>query len=348
MTTINIQDLTTLPTVKAIYDSYVTNAPDWRRDHLGASQIGKSCKRALWYSFHWATKPKHSGRILRLFERGHNEESTFIKNLRAIGIKVMEFDPKTGKQFKYSDFGGHFAGSLDGVCEGLQESKKQHVLEFKTSSAKAFAELQKKGVQVAKPEHYAQMQVYMCWTGLDRALYLAVNKDNDEIHGERIKYDEAFASELFAKAKSIIEAQTPPARISDDAAYYECKWCDHWDICHSDKLPEVNCRTCSHSTPELKGGWSCANYKVDIPSEHQRTGCQTHVYQPIFFKGRTVDKYENNTVYYDDGTANGVDGVSSENLKALIDGGGAEFLKDDFVLGVMSEMGGKVVGVEKK
>lgn len=340
-----LKEYTTLPTVKAMYETYL-NREDWRRDHLGASMIGKSCSRQIWYSFHWATAPTFDGRMYRLFERGHNEEAVFIKNLRDAGIKVLDLDPKTGKQWNFKEYGGHFAGSLDGIADRTLESSKPHLLEFKTSSAKAFAKLEKEGVQKAKPEHYAQMQVYMQAMGLERALYLAVNKDNDEIYGERIKYDEAFASSMFAKAKSIIEMPEPPARLSDDPAYYECKFCDHWNICHSDKLPDVNCRTCSHSTPELTGGWSCANYKVDIPSEHQRTGCQTHVFSPIFFKGKQVEKYENNTVYYEDGTVNGVDGVSSENLKALIDGGGASMLNDDFVMGAMREMGAKVVGVK--
>ena len=31
-----------------------------------------------------------------------------------------------------------------------------------------------KGVKEAKPEHWAQMQCYMNWAGLERALYIAV------------------------------------------------------------------------------------------------------------------------------------------------------------------------------
>lgn len=344
----DLQDYVMLPTVKAIYDSYEKNTKDWRRDHLGASQIGKSCKRAIWYSFHWASNPEHEGRILRLFERGQNEEAVFVANLRAAGINVFEVDQNTGKQFSYSEYGGHFAGSLDGVANGFNESSATHVLEFKTSSDKAYNELIKKGVQVAKPEHYAQMQVYMAWSQLDRAYYFAVNKNTDAIHGERIKYDEAFTSDLFKKAREIIEAQTPPAKLSEDPAYFECKFCDHFKVCHTGHLPEVNCRTCSHSTPQMTGGWTCENYKVQIPSENQREGCQTHVYQPVYFVPRTVIEYVNNTVIYDDGTKNGQDGFSSESLKELFNNGASEMTQDKFVKELTQDMGATVTKAWKK
>lgn len=56
------------PTLSAIYASYEARQGDGFRDHLGASLIGKSCARALWYDFRWATPARHTGRILRLFE----------------------------------------------------------------------------------------------------------------------------------------------------------------------------------------------------------------------------------------------------------------------------------------
>jgi hypothetical protein len=42
---------------------------------------------------------------------------------------------------------------------------------------KSFVELVAKGVRQAKPQHFAQMQIYMRLTTLTRAMYLAVNKD---------------------------------------------------------------------------------------------------------------------------------------------------------------------------
>lgn len=130
------------PTLTAIYASYEARQGDGFRDHLGASIIGKSCARALWYDFRWVTPSRHSGRLLRLFETGQLEEDRMVRNLRATGATVLEVDPDTGRQFRVEAHGGHFGGSLDGVALGLLEAPKTwHVLEFKTHSAKSFADL---------------------------------------------------------------------------------------------------------------------------------------------------------------------------------------------------------------
>jgi hypothetical protein len=61
---------------------------DGPRTHLGASLIGRECKRYLWYVFRWCHHPKHDGRLLRLFNRGHREEDRFIEWLEGIGAKI--------------------------------------------------------------------------------------------------------------------------------------------------------------------------------------------------------------------------------------------------------------------
>ena len=61
------------PTRDAIFAAYEADRDDGFRPHLGASQIGKSCERALWYDFRWATSARFPGRILRLFETGQLE-----------------------------------------------------------------------------------------------------------------------------------------------------------------------------------------------------------------------------------------------------------------------------------
>lgn len=126
------------PTLSAIYATYEARQGDGFRDHLGASLIGKSCSRALWYDFRWTTPARHSGRILRLFETGQLEEARLVRDLRATGATVMEVDPETGRQFRVEAHGGHFGGSLDAVALGLLEAPKTwHVVAFKTHSGGA-------------------------------------------------------------------------------------------------------------------------------------------------------------------------------------------------------------------
>ena len=158
------------PTRDAIFAAYEADRDDGFRPHLGASQIGKSCERALWYDFRWATSARFPGRILRLFETGQLEEARLVRNLRRTGATVLEVDPATGRQWRVEAHGGHFGGSLDAVALGLLEAPKTwHVVEFKTHSAKSFRELVAKGVAEAKPQHWAQMQIYMHLTGITRA-----------------------------------------------------------------------------------------------------------------------------------------------------------------------------------
>ena len=251
------------------------------RPHLGCSEIGKPCDRALWYSFRWSSARKFDGRMLRLFNTGVREEARFLEELRGIGAEVYDTDPETGAQHRFTAVGGHFAGSCDAIARGLPEAPKAWaVLEFKTHNAKSFAELVKKGVDEHKPEHYAQMQCYMGLAELDRALYLAVNKDTDELYSEWIHFDGAFFEGLIDRAAKIINADEPPPGISTDPAWYQCKWCDHHAVCHGGKVAQRNCRTCVNSTPVADAQWKCAAQDRTIGYDEQRLGCRSHLYIP--------------------------------------------------------------------
>lgn len=277
------------PLVAAIYAEYERrNEAEKARTYLGASIIGKECERALWYSFRWAAREKFDGRMLRLFQTGHLSEPRFVSDLRSVGVEIYDVDPASGKQFGFHDLGGHMRGHMDGAATAVPRGgRKWHVVEFKTHSSKSFDKLKKDGVKKAKPEHHAQMTWYMGKSGMDRALYLAVNKDTDELYSERIEFDPTEFAKIMAKAERIIFAQQPPSKISDDPKFYLCGWCPHNDVCHGHRVPAPSCRTCVHSTPEHHGDarWSCAKDTdpniSSIPVEVQRTGCGEHLPLPF-------------------------------------------------------------------
>ena len=284
--------LTSCPTRDAIFAAYEADTSDGFRSHLGASLIGKECERALWYDFRWTTKAKFPGRVLRLFETGHLAEARLVQNLRRTGATVLEVDPETGRQFRVQAHGGHFGGSLDGIALNLLEAPKTwHVLEFKTHSAKSFADLAAKRVRQSKPQHFAQMQIYMSLTGLTRALYVAVNKDNDDLYIERVELDTVVSTRLLEKAQRVIFAATPLPRISEDPSWYQCRLCDHAEVCHGKQAAEINCRTCLHATP-IDGGWHCARHNKSLTEVNQRTACAHHLYLPPLVPGRQVDAGE--------------------------------------------------------
>lgn len=275
----------------AIYEQYEKRGESEKsRTYLGASVIGKECKRALWYAFRWATKESFDGRMLRLFQTGHLEEPRMVADLRSIGVKVFDVNPADGKQFGFIGHGGHARGHMDGCAQFIPSGgQKWHVLEFKTHSAKSFSTLKKDGVKKAKPEHYAQMTWYMGKSGMDRALYLAKNKDTDELYSERIEFDKVFFEQIEAKFDAIIFSSSPPPKISEDPKFYICNWCNNNTVCHGHRVPAVSCRTCVHSTPERQpseqnpevGRWSCAKHSPEIPVAAQRTGCGDHLPLPF-------------------------------------------------------------------
>lgn len=276
-------------TVQAIYRLYEQReaAAGGHRAHLGASVIGHPCERHLWLLFRWAHREAFDGRMLRLFEAGRQFEPRIVAELRAIGVQVHELDER-GQQFRVWAHGGHFGGSLDGAALALPEAPKTwSVLEFKTHSARSFAELLSKGVKDAKPLHWTQVQVYMGLTGMERAMYLAENKDTSALYQERIEADPVAFASIMARAERIITATEPAPRISADPAWYECKLCAFHPLCHGQQVPEVNCRTCAHSTPrtDVEGAvWRCERRGSNVDDATQRAGCAGHRFIPILLE----------------------------------------------------------------
>ncbi len=316
-------------TAAAIFQAYERQAGDGLRAHLGGSEIGGECERAIWYSWRWVERAQFDGRILRLFETGKREESRVADNLRAIGCTVWTDDG--GAQFTVSAVGGHAGGSMDGVVQGLPEAPKTpHLLEVKTHSAKSFKELAAKGVLYAKPQHWLQMQWYCGLADLDRWLYFAVNKDTDELYIERGEFNKAEFDRLLARAERIVTAAEPPERISNDPAWFACKFCRFHGVCHATTAPLVNCQTCMHSTPTMGGDgeWTCSLHMQTLSDDEQRVGCAEHRYIPIllqrFAEPVDADVRTNAVVYRN--TLTGAQfvnaeapGVTSAEIRALED-----------------------------
>lgn len=252
------------------------------RNHLGASELGEDCHRKLWYKFRWVKNEIHSGRVQRLFQVGHQSEPRFIDYLRAIGFTVWEKDPSTGKQFRITGVNGHYGGSLDGICnapERYEISEKLAFLnEFKTNGTGAgFTNVDKKGVQVEKPKHYAQMSQYGKYYQLKYGLYLIENKNDSSLIPKIVPLDWNYGADLETKAAQIINSQVPPFRISENAAFWDCKICHFANICHSDEKVEINCRSCKNASPIANGKWFCSAYINIIPKDFIKVGCSQHV-----------------------------------------------------------------------
>jgi hypothetical protein len=255
--------------------------PQEHRPHMGASLIGHPCDRNIWMTWRWVLKPEFKGRILRLFSTGQREESRLLEELRGIGAQVWDVDPETGDQWRVSAHGGHFGGSLDGIAKGLPEGPKTPaVLEFKTHSHKSFMDVVAKRVREAKPQHYDQMTVYMGLMELTRALYMAVDKDTDDVYVEWVEFDQARFDQLLARAEKLIGMTAPPDRLSEDPTHWQCKFCGFYKHCHQGVAAEANCRTCCHASPVENAAWRCDSHNEHLTVQEQREGCEDHLMIP--------------------------------------------------------------------
>lgn len=255
------------------------------RMHLGASEIGNECVRAIWYSFKWASYPNFENRMMRLFGRGHLEEQRFIKLFQDIGCEILTEDTSTGEQFTISDLQGHFGGSLDGVVYDIPEIPNKWILaEFKTSGEKAFKILLAEGVRKAQTKHYAQMQIYMHYKGLKYAIYCSVNKNTDELYFEIVEYDSNIIPKLQENAKIAIYSETAPPKISNNPSFWKCKFCTHHAVCQLDKQAEMNCRTCQHVVMLDEGKWKCGLTNEPKEKKELLNGCNKHKFSREFAK----------------------------------------------------------------
>lgn len=338
-------------TVAAIFAAYEQDADDGNRPHLGASLIGHACDRFLWLTFRWAGREQMPGRVLRLLETGQHQEARMIADLRRIGVTIADRQAD-GLQFRVSAIGGHFGGSMDAAGVGFPEAPRTwHVVEFKTSNAKAFKELQRDGVRKAKPMHFAQMQVYMALTGMDRAAYLVVNKDTEDLYFERIEHDAAESRALMQRAERIVFSAEPPQRLSNDPAWFECKLCHFHGHCHGTAAPAPTCRSCAHVTPEPGGTWSCEcpGHGRTLSVDDQRAGCERHRVIPILLErwAEPADVIDGAVIYRNKITgnpfANGPrpEGYSSAELAACADKGA---IGEPELKGFRDEFEGEVVG----
>lgn len=255
------------------------------RSHLGASEIGKPCKRELWYKFRWCFYKVHDGRQYRLFQRGHFEEPRFKSYLEGIGCEVQEFDEanineqdKGKRQIRISACHGHFGGSIDARIKlptkyGIEENIL-FLGEYKTSgTGKKFTNLISDGCEKEKYQHFCQQSIYGYKLGLKYAIYIVVNKNDDDLYIEVIELDWNLGKELEEKAEEIIFAKEPPSKISMSPQHYSCNYCDCKEICWFEKSIDKNCRSCKMCSPVENAEWKCEKYNSIVPKEFISQGC---------------------------------------------------------------------------
>lgn len=292
MTALNLH---TKPTIAAIDTAIESSQDASMRPYLGMSQIGNPCDKALWFGFRWSTQRTMPASALKAIEDGHRGEDLMAKRLRMVdGITLHTVNPQTGQQFGVEGCGGHLKGHLDGAILGVREAPKTwHVWEHKQVNETKFKKLeslaQKLGEKEALKEwdatYYGQAISYMGFTGMDRHFLTVATPGGRAFTSIRTEFNRAEFDRYCTRAQHIIDSPTPPDGISDDPDYYLCKWCEHKDLCHGTAAPLPTCRSCSHSTPEPGGTWTCARHQgKTLAVAEQKQGCNAHRVIPILLR----------------------------------------------------------------
>ncbi len=202
------------------------------RDYLGASRIGEPCARRL--CFEAMAVPidpdkAFSGRILRVFETGHRFEEMTIRWLRLAGFDLRNAR-RNGSQFGFSTAGGRFRGHIDGVIVAGPDLGFPYPILFEHKAVKdsTWTEIVKRGVRVAAPVYWAQVQVYMAYLAVERTLFVALNKDTQALAFEVIEFDSAAAQDLSDKAVAVLRAvgsgELLP-RVAATPDFHLCRMC---------------------------------------------------------------------------------------------------------------------------
>ena len=210
-----------------------------KRQYLGASRLGVSCERQLQYEYAQAPVDpgrEFSGRILRIFERGHRMEFAMFGWLRAAGF-VLKTEGKDGQQFGFSVADGKLQGHCDGVFVSGPEGFAYPALwECKALGSKSWTDLAKKGLAASKPVYAAQVAIYQTYLGLfdNPAIFTAVNADSMEIYTELVPFDAALAQKMSDRAVRVIQATEAGEllpRSFAEASHFECRFCAYAQRC---------------------------------------------------------------------------------------------------------------------
>lgn len=299
----NIEDyLNNEMTLSAVSEEMVKASEQRKRFYLGMSEIGEPCWRMLWYRFRDCSKESLSVNSILAIEDGYKQEDIMAARLRMVkGIKLATVDPTTKQQFSYKLFGGHVGGHPDGIISGILEAPKTvHVWENKAVNEKKFKQLQnlisdvgeKHALEKWDEVYYAQAQMYMEMEKTTRH-YLTVQTPGGRRYTAcRTEYNVKAVISLKEKAKTIITAERPPSRMSENRSYFKCGWCKMKEICFDSKAPTVGCRTCAFSEPDLDDNtglatWNCI--RKGKPFAGEGTACPEHLYLNTLVPFPTID-----------------------------------------------------------
>lgn len=334
-----------------------TNQEETPRGHLGMSQIGGD-KRDVWLGYRWSFPKDLSGRVLRIFELGHTVEELVLNYLQSIGMELHGREPD---QIRYSDHDGHFAGSLDGAGLGVPGAAKTwHVIEVKTANDSRFNALQKDGYKKWSPTYYAQLQLYMHYSQMKRALVVVYNKNTSALYTERLNYKKLEALGFIQKALEILDDDVLPESSYPDRSWYEIasyKSDEYQSIYWGDELPRPNCRNCRIHIRSDEGSHGCMFHNKELSTAEQYAGCDNHNWLHSLIRQHplvvriTDNEFDmsiklKNGIEFANTADDGLLSFTSDEIRHMYKSD-FEALEDEGLLAARKEFGAKITDTEK-
>ncbi len=205
-----------------IDEFYLENQKNREQTRFYITDAGK-CPRAVFLKFKNAPKEPIDARLMRIFEHGeliHRNIFNILYRLK-IGctteIRIPEQEIVSGR--------------ADAI---LCMNNENYVLDIKSINSMLFRKLEN-----PKEENIYQIQLYMHFFGIKKAILLYVDKDQQNLKEFFVDYDENLCKDLMDKfydLKGKIEKDIMPERLSDYPKNWQCVYCQYKDVCKKTKI----------------------------------------------------------------------------------------------------------------
>jgi len=196
---------------------YLENQRNKEQTRFYITDAGK-CPRAVFFKFKNAPREPMEPRLLRIFEHGENIHRAIFNVLYRLKLGVTTEIPIPAQEI--------VSGRADAI---LCFNNENYVLDIKSINSYIF-----KNMQAPKEENVYQVQLYMHFFGIKKAILLYVDKDQQDMKEFFVDYDESLCKGLLDKfyaLKEDIEQNKIPARLADYGRNWQCNYCQYKDIC---------------------------------------------------------------------------------------------------------------------
>ena len=198
---------------------YLDNQKNNNQTKFYITDAGK-CPRAVFFKFKNAPREPIDARLMRIFEHGEHIHRNIFNILYRLKIGCTTEISIPSQEI--------VSGRADAIlCVGSEN----YVLDIKSINSMLFRKLTE-----PKEENVYQVQLYMHFFGIKKAILLYVDKDQQNLKEFFVDYDEALCKDLmdkFYNLKDKIEQDVIPAKLADYPKNWQCQYCSFKDVCKS-------------------------------------------------------------------------------------------------------------------